>query len=152
MTKPLAPKTPRLINFKTAEATVAALRASGVRMTTCRRLLLEAIFETHQHRTAEQLAARVHEQAPDVHVSTIYRNLEDLERLGVLRHTHLGHGPATYQLAHLAHAHFVCTECGARLEVPVDLLVGLTLGAHDRLGFTVDPGHFPIGGRCVACA
>jgi Fur family ferric uptake transcriptional regulator len=113
---------------------------------------LEALFGTHAHLSAEDLAAVVQERAPDVSVSTIYRNLEDLERLGVVSHTHLGHGAATYQLASLAHAHFVCTECGARFEGSAELFRGLAKGAKDQLGFTVDPRHFPIGGRCALCA
>ena len=60
------------------------------------------------HRTAEELGAEVQAIAPDVHMSTIYRNLDDLERLGVVVHAHLGHGPATYHLAAGAHGHFVC--------------------------------------------
>jgi Ferric uptake regulator family len=48
---------------------------------------------------------RVHARAPDVHLSTNYRNLEELERLGVIDSTRLGSGPATYHLASAAHGH-----------------------------------------------
>ena len=51
------------------------------------------------HRTAEELAGEVQAQGARRHISTIYRNLEELERLGVIVHSHLGHGPATYHLA-----------------------------------------------------
>ena len=64
-----------------------------------RRLLVRCLFEASGHRTAEELAAEIQAHAPDVSISTVYRNLEELERLGVVVHSHLGHGPATYHLA-----------------------------------------------------
>ncbi|HLH68152.1 MAG TPA: transcriptional repressor, partial [Candidatus Dormibacteraeota bacterium] len=70
----------------------------------------------------------------------------------VLLHTHVGHGPATYQLASSAHAHFVCEKCGVMLEAPEELLRGLARGARERFGFAVNPRHFAILGRCAACA
>lgn len=128
------------------------VRAGGGRATSSRRVLLEVLFESHEHRSAEDLAAAVQARAPDVHLSTIYRNLEDLERLGVVAHTHLGHGPATYQLATTAHAHLICERCGRRFEAPDDLFAGLARAAKARWGFTIDPRHFAILGRCSDCA
>jgi Fur family ferric uptake transcriptional regulator len=71
------------------------LRATGGQVTTARRLLLRSLFGSPRHRTAEDLTAEIQPEAPDVHISTVYRNLEELERLGVVTHAHLGHGPAT---------------------------------------------------------
>lgn len=131
---------------------LALVRAAGGRATASRRLLLEALFESHDHRSAEDLAAAVQARAPDVHLSTIYRNLEELERLGVIAHTHLGHGAATYQLAASAHAHLICEQCGRRFEAPEELFRGLAREAKSRYGFRVDPRHFAILGRCAECA
>ena len=85
-------------------------------------------------------------------MSTIYRNLDELQRLGVVIHSHMGHGPATYQLATKAHAHFICDECGAMLEAPVDLFKGLSKTVRAKLGFAIDPRHFAILGRCSNCS
>lgn len=128
------------------------LRARGGRATTSRRMLLEVLFESDDHRSAEELAAVVQARAPEVHLSTIYRNLEELEQLGVIAHTHLGHGPATYQLAASAHAHLLCERCGRRYEAHADLFAGLAQAAQERYGFTIDPRHFAILGRCAECA
>jgi Ferric uptake regulator family len=78
---------------------LALVRAKGGRATPPRRTLLEVLFEADGHLSAEELAATVQAKTPEVHISTIYRNLEDLQRLGVVVHSHLGHGPATYQLS-----------------------------------------------------
>lgn len=131
---------------------LALVRARGGRVTSPRRLLLGALFASRAHRSAEDLAAEVQAVAPDVHLSTIYRNLEELERLGVVVHSHFGHGPATYHLAGSAHAHFVCEHCGDAVEVPAEVLAGLVGSARSLAGFEVDPFHFAIPGRCAACA
>src|ERR1700737_1595802 len=84
------------------EQGLARMRAHGARATPARRLLLGALVENPGHSSAEELAACVQARAPDVNLSTIYRNLDELERLNVVDRTRLGYGPATY---HLASAH-----------------------------------------------
>lgn len=133
------------------EEVLALVRARGGRVTAPRRLLLAALFGSDEHRSAEDLAAEVQATAPDVHLSTIYRNLEELERLGVVVHSHFGHGPATYHLATGAHAHFVCDSCGATFEAPEHVLAPLAAAAEATIGFIVDPYHFGIPGRCARC-
>jgi Fe2+ or Zn2+ uptake regulation protein len=133
------------------EGALALVREHGGRITSARRFLLRVLFESEGHHTAEELAAQVQELAPDIHLSTIYRNLDELEKLGVIVHAHLGHGPATYHLASTAHGHFVCEECGKMIEAPDELFVGLGQEAKVRFGFTIDPHHFAMLGRCRDC-
>ncbi len=133
------------------DAVLADLRARGLRVTTARRVLLEALYDASGHKTAEELAAAVQERAPDVHMSTIYRNLDELERLGLVVHAHLGHGPATYHLAASAHGHFVCETCGAMWEAPDELFEDLAGEALARYAFTIDPHHFAVIGLCSGC-
>jgi Fur family ferric uptake transcriptional regulator len=109
------------------------------------------LFHAGTHLTAEELAAAVQERAPGVHISTIYRSLDELQHLGVIVHSHLGHGPATYQLASLAHAHFICESCGATVEAPDELFRGLARTARAKVGFAIDPHHFAMLGRCARC-
>ncbi len=127
------------------------LRAHGGRVTTSRRLLLSCLFEGSNHRTAEDLAAEVQAIAPDVHLSTIYRNLDELERLGVIVHTHLGHSPAMYHLATETHGHLVCQSCGDIIEAPHELFGALADATLARYGFAIDPRHFSVLGCCAAC-
>ena len=135
----------------TVEGALELLRQNGGRITSSRRFLLRLLFESEGHHTAEELAAEVQAQAPDIHLSTIYRNLDELEKLGVVVHAHLGHGPATYHLASSAHGHFVCEECGKMIEAPDALFAGLAKAAREKFGFTIDPHHFAMLGRCADC-
>jgi Fe2+ or Zn2+ uptake regulation protein len=136
----------------TVDEALDRVRRNGGRVTSSRRFLLRALFTAGGHRTAEELAAEVQDQAPDVHLSTIYRNLEELERLGVIVHAHLGHGPATYHLASAAHGHFVCEVCGTMIEAPDQLFGGLARTAKTEFSFTIDPHHFAVLGRCARCS
>lgn len=131
---------------------VARLREDGVRITTARRLVLRALMDGPTHPTADELLTTVRTMAPDVHASTVYRNLEELERLGVVVHTHLGHGAATYHLAAEAHGHLVCERCGLALEAPQDLVDHMARGAMQQLGFVLRPYHFAVLGLCATCA
>ena len=135
-----------------AEPILGLLRARGGRVTTCRRAILETFLGIGGHATAEALTARVQANQPDVHESTVYRFLDELERLGVVDHVHLGHGPAVYHLASDAHHHLVCDRCGSVEEVPEALFADLRARLSDDYGFSLEPRHFAVTGRCKACA
>jgi Fur family transcriptional regulator, ferric uptake regulator len=132
------------------ENAVARLRQHGTRVTPARRLLLAALAAHPGHRTARQLAADVRAKAPDVNLSTIYRNLDELERLQVIDRTCTGDGPATYHLGTADHGHLACRHCGTITEVPGQLFAALADAARARYGFTVDP-HSAVLGLCAAC-
>lgn len=133
------------------ETVLDALRAAGGRVTSPRRAILEALIASAEHPTAEQLTAAVQRQQPDVNESTVYRFLDELERLGVVDHVHLGHGPAVYHFADDAHQHLVCEACGLVIEAPAGAFDGLRRRLRNDLGFEVDPRHFAVLGRCAGC-
>src|ERR1700721_3758897 len=87
------------------------LRASGYRVTPQRQLVLEAVTRL-EHATPEEIFTDVRHTARGVNVSTVYRTLELLEQVGLVTHTHLGHGAPSYHLAAQAqHVHLVCRQC-----------------------------------------
>jgi Fe2+ or Zn2+ uptake regulation protein len=135
-----------------AEPILALLRARGGRVTTCRRTILETFLGIGGHVTADVLTARVQSAQPDVAESTVYRFMDELERLGVVDHVHLGHGPAVYHLSSDAHHHLVCDRCGTVVEVPDDVFAGLRTRLHADFGFSLQPRHFAVTGRCEACS
>lgn len=128
------------------------IRGHGGRVTTARRALVTALVQARGHVTADDLAALVQKAQPDVHLSTIYRSLDALERIGVVDHVHLGHGRAVYHLADEPHQHLVCEVCGAVVEVPDATFAELSDTLRRDYGFTIRPNHFAVLGRCRACA
>jgi Fur family transcriptional regulator, ferric uptake regulator len=127
------------------------LRARGLRLTAQRERVLAAVSAL-EHATPEAIGARLREEAgaaPDT--STVYRNLELLERLGLVWHTHLGKGAPVYHSAEHPHLHVVCQSCGEVASVAPDLLDGASERLAADLGFTVDVGHVALSGTCRAC-
>ncbi|MBW0119503.1 Fur family transcriptional regulator [Pseudonocardia abyssalis] len=120
-------------------------------MTPQRQLVLDAVRELG-HATPEQICGQVQKVAPAVNITTIYRTLDLLEKLGVVRHTHLGHGAPNYSEQEHQHVHLVCHECGAVVETPSDLMNGLASQLHDIAGFELDVTHVALSGRCRDCA
>ena len=127
------------------------LRARGYRATPQRQLVLEAVARLG-HATPEDVAAEVRQAARGVNISTIYRTLELLEQLGMVTHTHLGHGAPTYHLAADAdHVHLVCRGCGKVTEVAPEAVRPLVTALDTEQGFETDVGHLTVFGRCGQC-
>jgi Fur family ferric uptake transcriptional regulator len=127
------------------------LRARGYRVTPQRQLVLEAVARL-DHATPEEIGAQVQQTARGVNISTIYRTLELLEQIGMVTHTHLGHGAPIYHLASDAdHVHLVCRECGRVSEIGPDAIRPLITALEERHGFETDVGHLTVFGRCRDC-
>ncbi|MFI6602803.1 Fur family transcriptional regulator [Nonomuraea sp. NPDC050536] len=127
------------------------LRAKGYRVTPQRQLVLEAVKDL-EHATPEEICAKVRETARGVNISTVYRTLELLEELGMVTHTHLGHGAPTYHLAAEAdHVHLVCRGCDEVIEVRPQMAEGLVKALDEELGFVTDVRHLTVFGRCKNC-
>ena len=130
----------------------AALRARGHRLTPQRELVLDAVRELG-HATPDQVLAHVQRTAEGVNASTVYRTLDLLEELDLVRHTHLGHGAPTYHFGGTAdHFHTVCRECGAVREVPTGAADSFAEQLRADLAFETDMGHLTVFGRCARCA
>lgn len=129
----------------------STLRARGYRLTPQRQLVLQAV-QTLGHATPEDVAAEVRRVAGAVSLSTVYRTLELLEQLSLVRHTHLGHGAPTFHPAAVSeHAHLVCQDCGSVIEVDLADLQATVERVAAEHDFKVDMGHFALPGRCGSC-
>jgi Fur family transcriptional regulator, ferric uptake regulator len=129
-----------------------ALKQHGLRMTPQRQLILDAVASLEGHVSAEQVYQHVVRVFPDVNISTVYRTLEVLEELGVVRHTHFHEGVAQYQRTDTArHHHMVCSRCGAESDLDLEVLEPLAHELKRRYGFEADLAHSAIVGLCRAC-
>ena len=84
---------------RSAEA-LNRLRRVGGRVTPQRRIVIEALIDAHPHPSAEDVAERIAEVAPEIHLSTVYRTLNTLTDLDVITHVHLDHGRSVLALCH----------------------------------------------------
>lgn len=127
------------------------LKAHGGRITHARKAVLQALVTAKTHVTAEDLLNIVQKQFPEVHISTVYRTLDALEKLGVVDHVHLGHGKAVYHLTDNSHQHIVCELCSSVEEVPYQLFTELQGNLKEKYGFQMRMNHFAVIGTCRRC-
>ncbi|MGZ4105184.1 MAG: Fur family transcriptional regulator [Actinomycetota bacterium] len=128
------------------------VRARGHRITPQRQLIFETIYSARKHLTAEQIHERVRKRFPGVNLSTVYRNLELLEDIGLVCHAHLGHSVGQYHPAtSIEHQHLVCRRCGSIEEVDVELMEPVRKQVLAASGFEADLTHFAIFGICRRC-
>lgn len=127
------------------------LRASGYRVTPQRQLVLEAV-QRLEHASPEEIYAAVKQTAVGVNLSTVYRTLELLEQVGLVTHTHLGHGAHRYHLAAEAqHVHLVCRHCDSIIQLDPAAVGPLVQVLDADYGFETDVGHLTVFGSCAQC-
>lgn len=124
-----------------------ALRESGLRLSTPRRLVLEALFAADGPVAASDLAREL-----AIDESSVYRNLEVLEHHGLIRHVHLGHSAGLYTLVSEDEVEYLyCERCAKVTTVTPAQLDPLRERIKEEFGFTARFAHFPIVGVCDEC-
>jgi Fur family ferric uptake transcriptional regulator len=102
------------------------LHERGLRWTPQRRLLVEVLAETDGHITGAELVERCREQDPEVTPSTVYRTLDVLEEVGLIRHAHGLDGREEFHVRPAReHGHLYCSVCGSSWEIGTDDVAGL---------------------------
>ncbi|QYJ03958.1 transcriptional repressor [Nocardioides panacisoli] len=128
-----------------------ALRAKGYRLTPQRELILGAVDELG-HATPDEVLAHVQQHASTVNSSTVYRTLEVLEELGLVRHAHLSDRAPTYHSTRgEEHFHLVCRSCRKVVSVPAEEANAFLSALSRQHAFTPDVGHLTVFGRCHDC-
>lgn len=127
------------------------LHGSGKRLTPQRELILRAV-DSLGHATPDEILTEVRKQVSSVNVSTVYRNLEVLEELGLVRHAHLSDRAPTYHsVSGHEHFHIVCRNCSRVTSVDPEVMGPVTERLAQEHGFVTDIGHLTIFGTCVEC-
>ena len=133
------------------EDLAARLHSLGYRLTPQRQLVLQAVDKLG-HATPDEILAEVQQHASAVNVSTIYRTLEVLEELGLVRHAHLSDRAPTYHsVTDHVHFHLVCRKCQRVVSVDAGEVAGFADATRTRHGFVLDVGHLAVFGHCVEC-
>jgi Fur family ferric uptake transcriptional regulator len=138
------------------QAIALRLKVGDGRYTRPRRELIDVLLAAGKPVTAEEIL----ERAPQLPLSTVYRNLAVFEETGLV-HRVAGHGEfGRFELAEEFvghHHHFACASCGVitDVELPDDLEVELErvlAKLAQRRAFTIGSHRLDVVGRCAACA
>jgi Fur family ferric uptake transcriptional regulator len=135
------------------EAAADLLRSRGHRVSAARRLVLSALFAAEAPVSAEEIASGLGGRLPASDLASVYRNLETLEQIGLVRHVHLGHGAGRYKLAQAEERVYVVCERCERVDIVDSDALDEVRGAIERIvGYQASFAHFPIVGVCASCA
>jgi Fur family ferric uptake transcriptional regulator len=136
----------------TMQRAAEALQKHGYRITPQRTMILEAVFETDAHITADGLFEQVKKRYPHISFSTVYRTLELLRDSGIVTQTDLGGGRWQYHPVDKAHHHhLICQGCGTVVTAPEALLSSVQRELSEEYGFDAIMTHYAIFGRCRNC-
>ncbi len=128
------------------------VRALGLRWTPQRRQVLDVLLASDGHVTGAELVERCRDLDPTTTPSTVYRTLDLLEEIGLVRH---GHGPQGREEYHVGpgseHGHLYCDACGEHWEIEAADASALVDTVAQRHGVAVYLSHITVVGRCAGC-
>jgi Fur family ferric uptake transcriptional regulator len=128
------------------------LHARGLRWTPQRGTLLDVLARADGHVTGADLVDRCRAIDPATTPSTVYRTLDVLEELGIVRHHHGPDGREEFHvLPESEHGHLHCRQCDASWEIDAAEVEPMLAGLRAARGFEVDISHISLEGRCAQC-
>lgn len=129
------------------------LKENGYKLTNQRRAIIEVLFENVGHfLSAEEIYTKTREKFNQTNFSTVYRNLEILEKSGILHKTSIKDGASIYELTcnEHHHHHLICKECGKTEIIDFCPLEQVKSQLNNK-DFTLIEHKFELYGYCKNC-
>jgi len=128
------------------------LSEQGYKLTRQRKAVVEVVTQAHTRLSAADVFAQAQRVCPDLGLTTVYRTLEILEQMGVIRRVHLedgceGFAPATAEHGH----HLICSRCQETIEFEDCNLASLLKRVSEQTGFTIEQHWLELVGVCPKC-
>ncbi len=127
------------------------LAGKNLRITSQRQAIIDTVFSTDQHFTAEQLLAWSRDRDKSVSRATVYRTLPLLTESGLVREMDFGKDYKFYDpnyADHPNHSHIICQDCEKIVEFDSDKIEKLENEISHQLGFSVQSQRLQITGSC----
>lgn len=109
-------------------------------------MVLSVLSQRRCHLTAEEILDSV----DGVGMATVYRALDRLAELGLVRKLALGGKSAVYEAVRGSHMHFVCRRCGGVIDIPADFS-GMVSEAAKCCGHWAQWCEVTAFGTCKSC-
>lgn len=137
-------------------------RGCGYRFTIGREAIMNALANSKEHLSAEDIYVKIHPKYPSVGLTTVYRTLDVLSGLGLVYKLDFGDGRARYELAMDTkgvrhHHHLVCTKCrkvvdyADFIDEEVELLRNTEKGLERKYNFEITNHLIQFYGVCSDC-
>ena len=135
-----------------SHSTSGTLHELGYRLTPQRIMILDAVEQADSHISAEEICSQVRGRYPHINISTVYRTLELLEKLGMVTRTDLGDRRVRYHSIKKGHHHhLVCQKCGVIIDMEESILSPLWAEILREYDFKVNMKHLAFFGLCSNC-
>jgi Fur family ferric uptake transcriptional regulator len=126
------------------------LQELGYRLTPQRTLVWDVLRRDAGHLAADEICLRVQQHFPNINISTVYRTLELLVNLDLVRETQLGPNHRLFEVEEeVPHHHLVCDACGRVQHVHDEDLGDLAHLLLGQQGFQLREAT--LHGWCAAC-
>jgi Fur family peroxide stress response transcriptional regulator len=126
--------------------------ANGLRLTPQREVLLRALSEMTGHPTADALVKEVRKVLPTVSHATVYRNVHELVRAGLIGTLERSGAAVQFEMNPDHHHHFLCRRCGHVWDVYLDQIAVTVNRRRSPLnGFRIDRRDVQLHGLCARC-
>jgi Fur family ferric uptake transcriptional regulator len=134
-----------------SERLIDRLRKAGHKITPPRRAVLDVIQREGEHLNPSEILRQAQAIYPQTGRATVYRTLELLTQLGIVRPIYVGeHGP-TYIRAEGGHHHLVCSRCGAIVDFDQCAAESMERDLEARFGFEIRSHLLEFYGFCPHC-
>lgn len=127
------------------------LRARGYRMTPQRLAILHVLRHEGTHLSPSEVYKKARVELPGLTEPTVYRTLEFLSDIALVRPSYNSSGHLTYEIAGDDHHHIVCRDCGNEMEVEHTLLESLYRLLETTSGYRSIDSHVTFFGICPNC-
>lgn len=132
--------------------TLKTLSAPGLRVTNQRALILEIIRRGRGHMDADEIHRRAREKNPRISLSTVYRTLQTLKKLGLVEELHFDEEHHHYEIKSATeHHHLICAGCGKVVEFSCPLSHELKETVSREKNFEVTEVEVQMRGYCPRC-
>jgi Fur family ferric uptake transcriptional regulator len=138
-----------------AEHALETLRTAGHRRGGARTAVVEALARHKCAVTALDLDDELRRRKPPVGRASVYRALEQLEELGLVRRMEVSRGTAGYERIEPDghhHHHAICRDCGRMVPFEDSSLEKAIGRLSESLSFDVTEHDVVLRGRCERCA
>ena len=137
---------------KSLKNTRQVLHVSGLRITSQRASILEIIRQGQGHLDADEVHRRAREKQPRLSLSTVYRTLQMLKKLGLIEEVHFNEEHHHYEIKPSAeHHHLICLDCGRVVEFEYPLARLIKRNVTEAKNFDITGSEVRMTGYCSKC-
>lgn len=131
---------------------IQTLHRHGLKLTRSRMAVLEVLATTTEHLKVADVHRRARMLDPQVGLASVYRTMDLLERLHLVKHVHVEHRHRHYARITEHHGHhLVCNGCGLVVEFNDCQLERLTRTLARRTKFRIEGHCVEFFGQCWKC-